>query len=58
MSAVSIRVMPASRAAWMVAIEADSSGIWLSLFIDMGMAPRPMAETEKGPSFRVCIRLP
>src|SRR5215212_391051 len=55
MSAVSIRVIPASSAAWMVAIDWDSSGISLSLFDDIGMAPRPMAETLKGPRERVCM---
>ena len=55
MSAVSIKVMPASSAAWMVAMAWDSSGNWLSLFMDMGMAPRPMAVTVKGPSVRVCM---
>src|SRR5215204_4305813 len=55
MSAVSIRVIPASSAAWMVAIDWDSSGISLSLFDDIGMAPRPMAETVKDPRERVCM---
>jgi hypothetical protein len=27
----------------------------LSLFIDIGIAPSPMAETRKGPSCRVCM---
>src|ERR687895_465718 len=55
MSAVSIKVMPESSAAWMVAMAWDSSGYFLSLFIDIGMAPRPIAETRKGPSCRVCM---
>jgi hypothetical protein len=55
MSAVSIKVMPASSAAWMVAMASRSSGYTLSLFIDIGMAPRPIAETVNGPSLRVCM---
>ncbi len=58
MSAVSIKVTPASRAAWMVAIAWASSGSLLSLFIEIGIAPRPMAETVKGPSCLVCIPSP
>ena len=50
-------VMPASSAAWIVATAWSSSGYWLSLFIEMGIAPRPMAETVNGPSWRVCIPL-
>jgi hypothetical protein len=55
MSAVSIKVMPESSAAWIVAMAWDSSGYLLSLFIDIGMAPRPIAEARKGPSWRVCM---
>src|SRR4029453_2910309 len=55
MSAVSIRVIPASSAAWIVAMDCDSSGISLSLFDDIGMAPRPMAGTVNGPKEVVCM---
>ena len=41
-SAVSMKVMPSSSAAWMVLIERSRSG---RPSIDMGMPPRPMAET-------------
>src|SRR3954470_5383510 len=50
-----MRVMPASRAAWMVAIDRWRSG---RPSIDMGMAPRPMAETVTSPMVRVFIRVP
>ena len=38
-----------------VTMAASSSGYCLSLFIDVGIAPRPMAETVYGPSFLVCM---
>jgi hypothetical protein len=47
-----MRVMPASSAAWMVAIERASSGL---PSIDMGMPPSPMAETVMSPMTRVLI---
>src|SRR5919107_3707063 len=55
MSAVSMNVTPASSAAWMVRIAWSSSGNLLSEFMETGIAPRPIAETSKGPSFLVCI---
>ena len=48
-SAVSMRVIPASRAAWMVAMERASSG---RPSIDIGMPPSPMALTLASPIWR------
>ena len=52
MSAVSMKVTPASRAACTVATARSSAG-WSVAPIDIGMAPRPMAETVNGPRVRV-----
>src|SRR5687768_15486522 len=49
-----MRVMPASSAAWMVAMERDSSGL---PSIDIGMPPSPMALTLVSPIWRRCIGL-
>ena len=48
-SAVSMNVTPASSAAWMVAMDCARSG---RPSMDMGMPPRPMAETERLPMVR------
>src|SRR3954452_14679498 len=58
MSAVSSSVTPASSAAWIVAIASAGSGYARSLFIDIGMAPRPIADTVYGPSERCCTGVP
>src|SRR4051812_31195933 len=55
MSAVSMKVTPASSAACTVRMAWSSSGKLLSEFIDIGIAPRPIAETTNGPSFLVCM---
>src|SRR5699024_513569 len=52
MSAVSSRVMPASRAAWIVAM-ARSCGAGSPRPIDRGIAPRPREETIREPMRRV-----
>src|SRR6266545_6949111 len=46
-----MRVMPESSAAWMVAMERDSSG---RLSIDIGMPPSPRALTLMSPIWRIC----
>jgi hypothetical protein len=51
-SAVSMRVTPASSAAWIVAIERSAPG---RPSIDMGMPPRPIADTVRLPMVRCCI---
>src|SRR3954454_12279077 len=56
MSAVSMNVTPASNAACTVETASSWLGKVRSLFIDIGMAPRPIAETVKGPRVRVCMR--
>src|SRR5918992_6071568 len=49
-----MRVMPASSAAWMVAMERASSG---RPSMDIGMPPSPMALTFVSPMVRICTVL-
>lgn len=55
MSAVSMKVTPASSAAWIIAIASSRGGRCPSPFIETGMAPSPIADTVKGPIVRFCM---